>query len=244
MKTNSAIEMAATWLGKSSSTVVFSGAGMSTESGLPDFRSQSGLWTKFDPMKVATVQAMTHQYELFHEFYKMRIEALSRHSPHTGHEIIAEWERIGLVKTVATQNVDGFHQKAGSQHVFELHGSLSRVRCINEAHPADSKSFIEGKSCSVCGSRLRPGVVLFGENLPAEVWNHAFQEIKAAQLLIVIGTSLQVSPVNQLPSIATGKKVLINQEPVNRDDLFDLVMIGKAGDILQQIHEVVSGVVE
>ena len=242
MRNDSLVQMVGKWLKESSATVIFSGAGMSTESGIPDFRSRNGLWTKTDPMQVASVQAMTHQYELFHEFYRIRLEALDQLRPHTGHEIIAEWELNGLVKSIATQNVDGFHQRSGSRRVYELHGALKRIRCIEKAHPSDAADFIDGKTCSICGSRLRPGVVLFGENLPMDTWNQAFHEIQTSELLIVIGTSLQVSPVNQLPSIAPGKKVLINQEPVHGDVQFDAVLIGKAGEILKQLNDALNEV--
>jgi len=232
----------AKWLLSSRSTIVFSGAGMSTESGIPDFRSPGGLWTKTDPMAVASVEAMFNQYDLFHEFYTLRFRSLQECNPHRGHQLLGEWEQNGLVHGIATQNVDGFHQQAGSSRVFELHGSLNSVRCIGQGHPGTPDQFMNRQRCPQCGDRFRPGVVLFGETLPMDAWNQAFQEIQSADVLLVIGTSLNVSPVNQLPAMARGKIILINREPVSGHYDFDAVLYGSAGDILAQLDENISGV--
>ncbi|MEN1761021.1 NAD-dependent deacylase [Anoxynatronum sibiricum] len=233
-------EQAAAWIKESSSTVVFTGAGMSTESGIPDFRSKNGLWTKTDPMEVASAEAMNQQYDLFHEFYTLRFKTLERCHPHKGHEILAAWERRGLVDAIVTQNVDGFHQQAGSQKVYELHGALKKVCCIDHGHQATSDDFIMGKRC-VCGSRLRPGVVLFGEMLPQDAWKKAIEVIQQASVLLVIGTSLQVSPVNQLPLMTAGKTIFINQEMVPAASGYDLVIKGKAGDIICHLNDLLCG---
>ena len=119
----------ASWLKQSQHTVILTGAGMSTESGLPDFRSKSGWWKNTDPATVASVEALEANYALFHEFYKTRMENLRDCQPHEGHFILAGWEQKGWVHAVATQNVDGFHQKAGSQRVHELHGTIRSARC-------------------------------------------------------------------------------------------------------------------
>lgn len=237
---NSSLEQAAAWIAESTSTVVFTGAGMSTESGIPDFRSKKGLWTKTDPMQVASKEAMNRQYDLFHEFYTLRFKALEDCRPHKGHIILAEWESMGLVSAIATQNVDGFHQQAGSEKVLELHGALKNVRCIDQGHPATAQDFIAGKRCA-CGSKLRPGVVLFGEMLPRRAWDQALESIEQAQLLMVIGTSLQVSPVNQLPSMTRGRTIFINQEAIQAALGYDLVIVGKAGDTLCQLNDLISG---
>jgi hypothetical protein len=126
---NAPLLQAAQLLKRSSSTIVFTGAGMSTESGIPDFRSISGWWKQIDPRTVATVEALQHHYELFHELYSRRIRALQDIEPHEGHKVLAEWEDKGLVHLIATQNVDRLHQQAGSQHVEELHGSITSIRC-------------------------------------------------------------------------------------------------------------------
>lgn len=222
------------WLMKSQKTVVLTGAGMSTESGIPDFRSASGWWQNIDPRTVATVEALEQNYPLFHEFYKMRIENLEKVAPHKGHEILAEWERQGLVSLVATQNVDGFHQLAGSQNVEELHGSIRTIRCHRCGKQAKMAAFLEKENCS-CSGKLRPNVVLFGENLPQDSWQKSMCAIEAAELVIVIGTSLEVYPVNQLPSMTNGKTVYINLDTAKQMTQFDLTIQGKVKEVLRQV---------
>jgi len=235
------INTLAEWIQNSSNIVAFTGAGMSTESGIPDFRSDKGLWTKTDPMQVATVEAMNHRYDLFHEFYSLRIQNVKQAKPHAGHIVLAQWEMEGKMTAVATQNVDRYHHMAGSKNVYELHGSLETIRCIEHGHPGTSEDFLNRKPCSKCGSLLRPGVVLFGEMLPQDTWSKALNCIQQSDLLLIIGTSLQVHPVNQLPSMAKGKVVLINRDEVSAAYAFDLVLKGSAGEILQQVNHVIKG---
>ncbi|EZH67642.1 hypothetical protein DH09_06845 [Bacillaceae bacterium JMAK1] len=193
--------------------VVLTGAGMSTESGVPDFRSQRGLWSRYNPAKVASVDSLESNYELFSEFYRQRIKALNTVNPHLGHRILAEWEQEGKLHAIATQNVDGLHQAAGNNNVLELHGSIRSVRCHQCERVQNEEIFLQGSHCELCQGVLRPNVVLFGEMLPEFAWNEAVKRIKEADVLLVIGTSLQVSPVNQLPYVANGTTVYINDEP-------------------------------
>lgn len=222
----------------SSTTVVFTGAGMSTESGIPDFRSKSGWWKEIDPLSVATVEALEDNYQLFHEFYSMRLQVLEDSEPHIGHTILAKWEQDGLVHLVATQNVDSLHAKAGSVHVEQLHGSISTFRCQGCSAGATKQSFLAKEPCIYCGGKLRPNVVLFGEALPEKAWNSSINQIKKAELVIVIGTSLEVYPANNLPFMTHGKTVVIN-----RDDLessFDIRIKGKAGEVLRKVDELLG----
>ncbi|KOS68557.1 NAD-dependent deacetylase [Lysinibacillus contaminans] len=228
------IEQLSEWLKVSQNTVVLTGAGMSTESGIPDFRSASGWWQNIDPRTVATVEALERNYPLFHEFYKMRIENLEKVAPHEGHEILAEWERQGLISLVATQNVDGFHQLAGSQNVEELHGSIRTIRCHRCGKRAEMAAFLQKQSCS-CSGKLRPNVVLFGENLPQASWKKVIDSIEEADLVVVIGTSLEVYPVNQLPSMTNGKTVYINLDTAKQVIQFDLIIKGKVKEVLEQV---------
>ncbi|AWE07572.1 NAD-dependent protein deacylase [Lysinibacillus sp. 2017] len=225
------------WIKQSTSTVVLTGAGMSTESGIPDFRSQSGLWQTIDPRTVASVESLENDYEVFRNFYKMRLEALLNCFPHQGHVILADWERRGLVSLVATQNVDQFHQVAGSEEVAELHGNIVTFRCNDCNKPHTKEQFMNDSVCVYCLGKLRPNVVLFGEALPQEAWNQALNEIQNADLVIVIGTSLEVYPVNQLPKMARGKLVYINLDITGNNRQFDLVIEGTAGDVLAEINE-------
>lgn len=225
------------WLMESGSTAVLTGAGMATESGIPDFRSREGFWSQMDPRSVATVDAMHHHYDTFHAFYAARIRALEKVRPHRGHEILASWEQRGRVRAVATQNVDGLHQEAGSREVYELHGSIRSVRCSRCKREADQEAFLNGQPCLFCGRALRPEIVLFGETLPEAAWEAAFQAMEGADLVVVIGTRLEVYPVNELPHLTSGKKVLINAEPTEADDRFDVVIRGKAGEVLQWLDQ-------
>jgi NAD-dependent deacetylase len=235
------IKTLSTWIRESKWTTVLTGAGMSTESGIPDFRSKNGLWRNVDPRTVATVEALNRNYEFFREFYQHRINALGRCRPNRGHYILAEWEKHGRVHTVATQNVDGFHIMAGNKQVHELHGSIRSARCDRCQTGADMEAFMEGDACISCGGKLRPNVVLFGEALPEEAWEKALQAIQKSELVMVIGTSLQVYPVNELPFMTSGKIVLINAEPTGQENQFDITLFGRASEILKQLDEALRG---
>ncbi|MBY0088278.1 NAD-dependent deacylase [Brevibacillus sp. M2.1A] len=230
------------WLRTSSFTVVFTGAGMSTESGLPDFRSQSGLWRGKDPMQLASTRAMMENREAFVEFYQMRIQGLLSCKPHAGHEWLAEWERRGLVHGIITQNVDGFHQEAGSLAVAELHGSLAKIRCLACGTEYAHTRYLEdqGTICA-CGGFLRPGVVLFGESLPQSQVDQAISWTEQADLFIVLGSSLTVSPANWFPQHAKergAKLVIVNQEPTPLDAWADeVIQKERIGDVLQRIGQ-------
>ncbi|RUL50896.1 SIR2 family NAD-dependent protein deacylase [Lysinibacillus antri] len=224
------------WLKTSQKTVVLTGAGMSTESGIPDFRSSSGWWKNIDPHTVATVTALENKYDLFHEFYSMRLTGLEQCQPHDGHYILADWEKRGFIHSIATQNVDGFHTKAGNKHVQELHGSIQTFRCHQCNESSTKEAFIQKETCQECGGVLRPNVVLFGEALPEESWTITLKNIQQADLVIVIGTSLEVYPVNQLPTMTKGKTVYINKDANPNAAYFDLIIEGKAKETLQHMQ--------
>ncbi len=225
------------WLKASASTVVLTGAGMSTESGVPDFRSSKGLWKTHDPRQLASTEALEYHYDDFRAFYKSRIEGLADCTPHVGHQILASWEQNGVIDAVATQNVDRFHQMAGSKNVYELHGNIRTVRCQECGSVADVQAFLDGESCAKCDGRLRPNVVLFGEMLPETDWRLAVKAIQKAELVLVIGTSLEVYPANQLPQMTRGKVVLINKEKTGSDGKCDMVIHDAAGKVLRLANE-------
>jgi NAD-dependent deacetylase len=200
--------------------VVLTGAGMSTESGLPDFRGEGGLWKqnrRFE--ELASVDALLHEYPEFVEFYRWRLGTLAQAKPNPGHEILASWQRRKLISTLVTQNVDGYHERAGSEGVLCLHGSLQRIHCHRCEAEAPLSAFLSGPepACGSCGGRLRPSVVLFGESLDSGVLGAAFQISAQADLFLVLGSSLLVSPANTLPRIAlergSADLVIINREP-------------------------------
>ena len=222
-------------------TVVFTGAGMSTESGLPDFRSnEKGLWKKKDPSRLASTEALNQNVKEFFDFYRERVVGVKEHGPHKGHQILAKWEEEGLVKSIITQNVDGFHQEAGSLRVAELHGTLQKVYCQSCGSEYGSEMYLEKNYvCKACGGKLRPSVILFGEMLPEEPFLMAEEESIRADLFIVIGSSLSVTPANQFPLIAKqhgAKLVIVNMEPTGFDLYADLVINRKkAGEFLEEV---------
>jgi len=222
---------------KSKYTVVLTGAGMDTESNIPDFRSENGWWKNIDSRTVADIDTFYENYSLFHEFYAMRLNLLEGIKPHKGHYILAELEEKGIIQSIATQNVASLHTIAGSKKVYELHGNIRRIRCNSCNNTSELQNFLNKEKCGICGDKaLRPNVVLFGETLPSDAWDNALYEIKKCDLLIVIGTSLEVYPVNQLPTLTKGKTVFINNEERGTNNLFDLILIGKAKEVLKELN--------
>ena len=231
------INKLAKWLKESEYTVILTGAGMSTESGIPDFRSKDGLWKQVDPMELASINSLVKNYDKFHEFYKMRWENLSGTKPHKGYYILAKWEEDGLIDSIVTQNVDDFHLAAGNKNVYRIHGSINEYRCSECNTPAHEQDFMYKLPCKKCRGNLRPGVVLFGEGLPEKELSASIEEMEKADLVIVIGTSLTVFPVSQLPDITKGKKVYINKE-IPKASNFDLNFEETAGELLEKIDRV------
>lgn len=225
---------------KARSVVLFTGAGMSTESGLPDFRSGKGLWKRFDPMQLATVQAMKNNYDEFHAFYSLRLQQVADIEPNQGHLILSGWEKKGWIKSIITQNVDGLHQAAGSGNVVELHGRLRDIRCIWCDQKSSERNFLEKNSCSYCGGRLRPGVVLFGENISMSAFKNAQIDSGKAQIFLTLGSSLQVSPANYLPQEAKQNGAflgLCNRDQTPLDSIFDIRCTGNITDFLLELDE-------
>jgi len=224
--------------------VVLSGAGMSTESNLADFRSREGLWARFDPMRLATLSALEREPREFYAFYRMRLEALKGAEPNSGHRVLAKWEEKGILSGIVTQNVDGLHQGAGSKKVVELHGSLRTVRCLRCGAPFPGMELLERTECGKCGGALRPEVVLFGENLPSEALEESERLASSCGFFLVLGSSLVVSPANSLPRIAKAcgaRLAIVNREPTPLDGIADLVVRGEIGTTLKAVDERIEG---
>ncbi|WHX25753.1 NAD-dependent protein deacylase [Virgibacillus halodenitrificans] len=220
------------WLQNSNYTVVFTGAGMSTESGLPDFRSSNqGLWNKKDPSKIASTDALNNNVNDFISFYRERVLGVKEYSPHKGHYILADLEKQEYVKSIITQNVDGFHQQAGSKNVAELHGTLQTVHCQSCGEVYSSQEYVDKEYYCTCGGILRPSIILFGETLPQDAFQFALEESRKSDLFIVLGSSLSVTPANQFPLIAKemgAKLVIINREKTPFDYYADQVIRDQA----------------
>ena len=218
--------------------VIFTGAGMSTESGLPDFRSNGGLWKQSRRFEeLASRDALETDYDEHVAFYRWRIEMLAAHAPNDGHRVLADWQRRGLVDTIVTQNVDGFHTQAGATGVLELHGTLANVRCDRCGAVRPAADFLDdaGLACA-CGGKRRPGVVLFGEALPDATLRAAQTAAKRASLFLVLGSSLLVSPANRLPQAAVQRGaplVIINRDPTPLDRIARLVINESIGETLR-----------
>ncbi|WP_085993861.1 NAD-dependent protein deacylase [Oceanobacillus senegalensis] len=230
------------WIQEAKHTVIFTGAGMSTESGLPDFRSANqGLWRKKNPSKIASTDALNNNVEEFIAFYRQRVLGVKEYKPHKGHHILADWERKGIIQSIITQNVDGFHQLAGSARVAELHGTLQKLHCQVCGREYDSTEYVHKDYHCECGGILRPNVVLFGESLPEEAFQLALQDTEKSDLFIVLGSSLSVTPANQFPLIAKengAKLVIVNQEETQMDLYADKVIRNKKiGELLQELDQ-------
>lgn len=244
IRRNPTMEKLAEWLNKAEHAVVMTGAGMSTESGLPDFRSDKGLWNNRDPAKLASVDMMQQNWEEFFSFYRSRIQSLAQVEPNNGHYILAEWEKHGLVKSIITQNVDGLHQAAGSENITELHGSITSLRCHSCGKTTNSAAYLENKSsCSDCSGVLRPNIVLFGEMLPEQAIAFAQTETANADLFIVLGSSLSVAPASFFPADAKdqgAKLVIINRTPTDIDQKADLLLPNEdIGSILTKTNKII-----
>lgn len=233
--------MLSTWLKQSKHTVIFSGAGMSTESGVPDFRSKNGLWQGKDPTKLASTEALRYNREEFVAFYKKRIEVLQGITPHKGYDILNKWANNGLVKAVITQNTDGLHEKTCSIPVYPIHGTIGQLHCERCGEKYAAELYVQDETvCTRCGGFMRPSVVLFGESLPVDVLEAAIAEAEQADLFIVLGSSLVVSPANSFPLIAKqngAKLVIINFDPTPLDHYADVVINErKIGDVLVEVN--------
>ena len=196
---------------KDAKKIVFvTGAGISQESGIPTFRGTDGLWRKYDPMQLATIDAFYDDPKLVWEWYEERRKNILQAKPNAGHFAIAELEKYKEV-TVLTQNIDGLHQRSGSTKVLELHGSIIRIKCsvcdFNDNIPTSFDKL--PPKCNSCNNILRPDVVWFGEPLPQDIWNQAIFEANSCDVMIIAGTSLVVSPANTLPVYAKQNNALL-----------------------------------
>lgn len=202
---------------------MLTGAGMSAESGVPTFRDQDGLWANFKPEELATPQAFQRDPLKVWAWYRLRRAALQRVLPHAGHRVLAAWEhRIGDFHVV-TQNVDGLHHRAGSRNVIELHGRLDVVRCVGcrkERQTLDDLG--EDPHCDACSSRVRPGVVWFGETLPVGAFERAVDAARRCDVMLVIGTSGVVQPAASLAELAKGYGAKLIDINPNRSELSDI----------------------
>lgn len=226
--------------------VALTGAGISTPSGIPDFRSpDSGLWQDWNPMEVASLQAFRRRPEDFYAWVRPLVDISLSAEPNAAHHALCTLEKSGKLKTIITQNIDLLHNKAGSRAVLEVHGHMRELVCLRcgttrPAEPDLTTFSFSGviPRCSCCSDVVKPKVVLFGEQLPYHVMRRAEAEAKAADVMIIAGSSLEVYPVNELPWLAhrTGARlIIVNLSPTHLDEAADVVLRGDVIDLLPSL---------
>ncbi len=226
--------------------VVLTGAGISTESGIPDFRSPgTGLWTRMDPMAILSATAFRTQPRAFYEFILELCESTGRAAPNDGHRALARLEEMGFAEVVITQNIDGLHQRAGSKNVLEVHGHLRSGTCVGCGASYDMAYVLEMArtgdklpTCARCRSLIKPDVVLFEDPLPVD-FLLAQQAVMRSDLLIAVGSSLEVAPVCYLPAMAT-RLAVVNLTPTGYDSRADIVIRARAGAALSALADLLE----
>jgi NAD-dependent deacetylase len=221
--------------------VVLTGAGVSTESGIPDFRSATGIWAQYDPMEYASIWAFERDPEKVWEFYGRRLGVLADAEPNPAHVALAELERRGLVASLVTQNIDRLHERAGSVDVVEVHGSIRTSSCRSCGLRVPLEAVVPRlplPTCEACGSVLKPDVVMFGEQMPERETERAFELAREAALLLVVGSSLEVYPVAALPEetlAAGGSLAIVNRGPTPYDADATVKVDGSAAEVLAAV---------
>lgn len=241
----------ADWLSKAERPVIFTGAGMSTESGIPDFRSPGGIWTKY---RTVYYDEFLQSAEARHEYWRQKSEGhreFAAAEPNVGHRVIARWESIGLIRGVITQNIDGLHQIAGNQNVLQLHGTAREIACLDCGARYDADSLVrefqrtdQVPPCRRCtGGRLKHATISFGQALPVDVLRQAADWCRQSELLLAIGSSLVVTPAADLPALTKqggGRLVIVNRDATPLDNLADEVIHTSIGETLSAIDRLLD----
>lgn len=246
------LEHAAELLSRARRGVALTGAGVSAESGISTFRGEGGLWSQYDPVKVASIENFLRDPAAYWKVAKERGPAVLAARPNPGHYELAALEKAGHLVAVVTQNTDGLHQDAGSVHVIELHGSGRMVQCL-DCGARETRADVQARlgaemppPCRLCGGMfLKPTVVLFGEAMPVPAVEEAFALARAADVMLVVGSSLVVYPAAHIPLAAVDSGVpliVINAEPTPFDRLAEVVIHGRSGEVLPELAALMSAV--
>lgn len=247
------IKNAAEIISESQHGVVLTGAGISTPSGIPDFRSAgSGLWSRYNPYEVASLTAFRTNPNKFFDWIRPLAGLMKNAQPNPAHEAIADLQSAGHIKTIITQNIDGLHQRAGATDVLEIHGSFNTLTCVHCYQQQNAGEYIDAlidvgavPCCPGCDNILKPDVVLFEEQLPIQVWLDSKKAIEECDLLLVAGSSLEVIPVANLPFIAVARGariIIVNHTQTPMSSHADVVIQEDVAVILPQITmEVIGG---
>ena len=245
------VERAAEVLSAARSGLALTGAGVSAESGIPTFRGEGGLWTKYDPVKVASIDYFLADPSVYWSVSKDRGRVALAAKPNPGHIALAALEAAGHVAAIVTQNTDGLHQDAGSRRVIEVHGSSRMVQCLDCGN-REPRSEVQQRldtemppRCTVCGGKfLKPTVVLFGEPMPQAAIQEALGMARDADVMLVVGSSLVVYPAADIPLVAArsgARLIIVNAEPTPFDRLAEVVIYGRAGEVLPEIVSLLDG---
>ena len=247
-------EQLARWIAESEMTIAFTGAGISTESGIPDFRSPGGIWDNAQPVDFSDFVASE---ESRIEYWRQKSAAHSEYSgakPNVGHQVLARWEQQGQLAGVITQNIDGLHQAAGSHEVLEIHGTAREVSCLDCGWRDDASSWVTQfqetgvpPRCTECSGPLKHATISFGQNLDADVLRKCATWAGSCDLFVAMGSSLVVHPAAGLPEIAKqygARLVIINRDATPCDKLADLVILGSLGESLQAADDCLQGLGE
>jgi len=244
--TTSAVDVAAELFRNAKRTVVLTGAGISTPSGIPDFRSEgTGLWSRDEPMTVASLGTFRTHPDKFFQWFRPLAGLIFNALPNPAHQALVSLESLDRELAIVTQNIDGLHQKAGSKHVIEMHGTLNTLSCTNCFKKFDAGDYIQPfiehgtpPLCSNCNGILKPDVILFGEQLPQSAWMEAQSAARHCDLMVVAGSSLEVMPVAGLPMQAVDRGahlIVINDTPTYINVRADVVIMDDVATILPNI---------
>ena len=244
------VERAAELLSTARKGVAFTGAGVSAESGIPTFRGEGGLWTKYDPVKVASIESFMENPTAYWMVSKERGGIALAARPNPGHLALTALEVAGNLLAIVTQNTDGLHQDAGSRRVIEVHGSSRTVQCL-DCGTRESRAVVQARLavqmpplCKSCGgNHLKPTVVLFGEPMPLPAMHEALALAQRADVMLVVGSSLVVHPAADIPLTAVrsgAHLIIVNAEPTPFDSLAEVVIYGRAGEVLPEILSLVG----
>src|SRR5215510_2872522 len=246
---NTPIEQAVTLIREANRIVAFSGAGISTEAGIPDFRSKGGLWENQKLMELMSADGFRRDPVAFYRASLQSLPNIHRAEPTAAHRLIAQLEAQGKLSAVVTQNIDGLHQAAGSQTVYEVHGNFRTGHCLDcraSYETGEMAAFydriergeIELPLCSECQSPVKPDVVLFGDLLPFDVWDRAVEASRSCDLMLVLGSSLIVYTAAELPKLAVmngAKLIIVNREATDYDPMASAVIRGSLGDFALEV---------
>jgi NAD-dependent deacetylase len=243
------IARAAELLREARYAVALTGAGSSTPSGIPDFRSPgSGIWEHVNPMEVASIYAFRRHPELFYSWIRPMVNKLLTAEPNPSHWALAELEVGGWLKAIITQNIDNLYQRAEAREVLELHGHMREATCIDCYRVVPCEELMDAflasdevPRCTACGGVMKPNVVLFGEQLPIQVVNAAMAHVRRADLMLIAGSSLEVMPAAQLPLLVheqAGRLIVINLTPTYVDDIAEVVIHGDVAEVLPRVAQV------